>query len=318
MVSPLRTPTITPNVQLANTSTQTQHFQELFYQVKVWMVAMGATISQSYGGATAGAGDNIPNAAAVNTGSAGSGGSWFVASFTNFGGAAFTILFNVNDNSSPFQNCQIRAGNATWNTSVTSALPTVNTGFATANTAVVLDPFTDNRNKRYSTWYSTNNSGAQSAKFLVKEEGGAVTSNVCLIEMIANTDADGGGDGAARWAIGIHGALTATSFQSSSNWIGVNVSSAALNQPQVDSAIWRLCSSWGSGVDINGEIKRSVPEIGYNSSSGRLIGAWIDTFAIPQNSTLGTYSDSTESLQSQRRMNFGHVAFFWPASTAVL
>lgn len=322
MVNPLRPPTIVPNISIPNSLTQPQQFQTIFFNAKELLKAAGGTILISSGTvvgvATAGAGDNIPNVAGVTLGAAGAG-AWYVVEFASFGGQAIRFLIYVDDATDPRQIVGHRGGGATWTGGTTAALPTVNTGFAYSAEAETLHPFTDLRNLRMSTWRTANNAGAQSIRFLVKEEGAGVeTSNVSFWAFEANTDADGGGVGAHRWWLYVSTSMTSTNFRTQSPYTALNTNGLALVQPISGGAIWDLCSSYTGGVDQNNNANIQELLVGMNSATvGRLFGAWIDLFAVSQTSILGIFTKSTEAGQTNRRMNFGDVAMFWPDGVGV-
>ena len=264
----------------------------------------------------AGAADLIRSAPEVSTGLAGVG-SWFVVSFANLGGGTVRFLLNVNDNAAPIQAVQHRGGNATWTGATADSLPTVGTGFAYTTVAIATyHPFSDLRNLRWSSWRTTAVSGAQSIRFVLKEESVAFVQ--MIFDLSGNSDASGGGVGSERWALYFHSAaasdvLTRTLLVANSNWRALAAGGASTIQPQAASALWELSTLWTAGLDTAGRQNNQTPLIGQDNTGGRLIGAWIDVSAIPTLAGFGLWADSSESAQSQRRKNFGDVAFYWPA-----
>lgn len=322
MVNPLRTPTISPNNLISSATAHTVQLQTLAFELKQLLVAAGATILISNGGGTAGAGDNIPNAAAVTTGLAGTG-CWFVAEFANLGGAALRILFNVNDNAAPIQSVQWRAGDATWTGGSTTTLPTVNTGFATTAHTMTLHPFVTAVNVRWTSWRTANAAGAQTIRFAVKE--GGVSQWATYIVISGNTDLSGGGIGFARWWMFIPNStspLTGTTLITATTaFEGVNSGSTASAQPRASTRIWDISTSWVNGLNMQSRENLDPILLGSPSAAGsREMGSMVDTYAIPVLSTFGIWSDSAEATAGQpfQRKNMGVIADYWPAGIDIL
>lgn len=316
-----RTWTITVNQSVPNTLTHTEQFQEEFFQLKQLIEDSGATIERSNGGGTASAADNLPDRTAVTLGAAGSG-AWYVAGWSNLGGAAVRCLIAVDDASDPRQQIEYRCGNATWTGGTTSALPTVNTGFAFATVDISgFMPYTSVQNAYWNSWRSTNASGAQSIRFLYKQAGSVCTSgSVCTLFVVeGNTNADGGGTVAVeRWAVGSISQFSSAAFQNSAWLNGLTPAGSALETKLTAASIWSIGASWTSGINVAGNQTTQGLLIGTQAASGRTLGVWVDVHALPQLAVQGVYTDSTESAQNPRRMNFGPVSFYWPLATSVL
>lgn len=319
MPNPTRTPTISPNNLIAIATAHTTQFQTLFYNFKVLCVDSGATISLSNGTvsgvATYGASDNIPNVAGVTLGAAGTG-AWFVATWSNLGGQAISLLFAVSASADPRRNIQYAIGPGPFTGGSTSALPTFTAGTASALATLALHPFTTARNLRYTTWRTANASGAQSIRFLVKEEGtGVEASNCFFITIEGNTDSDGGGSQNQRWFA--FASVSLTSSMATGGGVSVNTSGTTAVVAIGQSALWSIATSWTNGQDqANNECLQPIL-VGCNSAAGRLFGTWVDVYAIPALSALGVFLSTAESGQTYRRIAIGDYGFYWPTGTAL-
>jgi len=247
-------------------------------------------------------------------------GWWYVVRFDNLGGGIVRFIFEANDNTAPYQAAQHRGGNATWTGGHVSALPTTASGFAYANVGQSsFVPFNDVRNVRYSSWRTTNASGAQSIRWMIKESG--VNSAALVIDIEGNTNASGGGIGNERWWIysaSTSGPFDQGSLESATVFNALNSGGSATAGTRAGASLWALGSAWTSGLDVNGRENLQPLVVGQTSAAGRMMGAWIDAWAIPQLSAFGTWADSTESAQTYRRKNFDDIALFWPAGLDIL
>jgi hypothetical protein len=247
-------------------------------------------------------------------------GWWYVVRFDNLGGGTVRFLWEANDNTAPFQAIQHRGGNATWTGGHVSALPTVATGFAYGNAGqTAFHPYTDARNVRYSSWRTTNSAGAQSIRWMVKESG--VNSAALVIDIEGNTGASGGGIGNERWWIysaSTSGPFDEGSFESATVFNSLNSGGSATAGTRAAASLWDLGSAWTSGLDVNGRENLQPMVIGQTPAAGRVLGFWVDVWAIPQNSGWGTWADSSESAQTYQRKNFDDCALFWPAGLDIL
>jgi hypothetical protein len=313
-----RPPIISPNNAISNALTHTEQFQELFFQVKSWMVAAGATIESSNGGGVAGAGDNIANAAAVTMGAAGTG-AWFVALFSagTISNSEHRVLFYVDDATDPRQLVGIRAGPGTASGGSTSALPTLAGHWHVART-FNLHPFTTAQNLRWSSWRTA--SPNRPYAFIVKQEG--VGQAASVIFCISNTDASGGGSGNERWAWFVNGSgnpLTNSAMGNSTSFLSINAAGSADATTIMAASIWSIASTWASGLDGFGNAHPQPPLVGQTPVDGRTIGVAVDMYALPQNLSFGLLIDQAEVAASQDplRVCFGDVALYWPNGVTV-
>lgn len=318
MPNPSRTPTISPNNAVLNSLTHTEQFQEFFIRVKEWLVAAGGTVLISNGGGVAGSGDNIGTTRSnVTLGTSGSG-AWVVVEFasTTIANSTHRVLFYVNDSSDPRQFAEWRQGPGSWSGGSTSALPTLS-GVATIAHSFTLHPLTTSQNMRWSSWRTTSPNRPQ--RFMIKQEGSIGV--LMILDFVSNTDSDGGGAGNERWATMINGTTSDSNSAAVSGnptfWNALNASGSTDVSTEGNASIWDAGSAWTSGLDGFGNAHPQPVLVGQTPADGRILGIWVDTFAIPQNFGFGIRIDDSETGQTYQRYGFGDFSYYWPAGVTI-
>lgn len=313
-----RTPTLSVNNQILSSVAHTDQFRELFYQLKVWLVASGGTILRSNGGGTASAADNIPNAAAVTVGATGTG-AWFVVEFAvnTVSDSVHRKLVYVNAPSNPRRAIEIIEGPGAWTGGTTSALPTNSDGLITAAVQYDLHPSASAVNLRWSSSRTT--SPNRPAWFLVKEEGVSEAGFIWLV--LSNTGDNG--SGAERWASFMTTAAIGTQMNAAAYWKGFTASGSAEELTVAASNIWILGANWANGLSSGALANPDIIRVGQAASGGRQLGTFVDVYGLPPLFPFGLIVDSSESAQNPRRVSFGNgsitsFSLYWPNGTLVL
>lgn len=284
---------------------QTVQYQEHFYEVKESWVAANWTVSISSSGATAGAGDNIPNGAAVGLGTSGNG-AWYVVVppvAGNFGD--LEILVAVNDNSAPYITTEWRWGhNGTYSGGTTASLPTHN-GDEFTPSLQLESAFhkTTAQDFRWSRIYSTR---GDIIHFL-KETG--VNDILFALLIRSNSDVDGGGFASNRWhlfeAASAAESFTWTNMAGSARTHAVNTAGTTEINATLESLAEHL-SNWPSGEEALGGVPAIDTDVVSNDASpgeNRYFGKAVDIYGAPGNTPFNSIQDG--DTDAQRLVSIG-------------
>ena len=315
MPNPSRTWTIAINQTFTSTSDQQVQYREAAYALKVLMVAAGWAVSLSSDGTTAGAADYWTSAAALEINTSGSGAWVVLTSPVGWAsGTASVILYmdNASADTTP-QGFAVRGITGTYSGGSVSALPTASSTQTAVSTSANILGHTTAVDARYATWRSSRGD----VMFAVKTLGtGFFTS---FIVICSNAVGNGGGRGDNRWWItqitSAAGAITSSFLTNASYSSSLSSGGASAVTTAAHSGLAWGMSSWLNGLDYSGETVMGVIEIGANGvSTGRQLGQWIDTYAVPLDLAFGTLDDS-ETAQTQRRSVVGDVALYAPTAS---
>jgi hypothetical protein len=315
MPNPSRTWTIAINQTFSTAVDQQVQFREACYALKVLMVAAGWTVTRSSDGTTAGAADYWTSAAALEINTSGSGAWVTLTSPVGWASATASIVLYINNASADTtpQTMAIRGTTGTYSGGSVSALPTASaTETAVSATPNILGHATV-VDARYSTWRSSRGD----VMFAVKTAGvSGFTAFVCIN---SNAAGNGGGRGDNRWWItqitNSSDCLTRAVLISGSYTGSLASGGSAVGPVLMASGVAWSATGWTSGLDYSGETVMSIVEATTNETlTGRQLGQWIDTYAVPTSLAFGVLDDS-ETAQTQRRVCVGDIAIYAPTAS---
>ena len=315
MPNPSRTWTIAINQTFSSTVDQQIQFREACYALKVLMVAAGWTVTLSSDGATAGATDYWTSAAALEINTTGSGAWCVLTSPAGWASATASVLLYINNASADTtpQAMTIRGTTGTYSGGNATTLPTA----SALETAISATPnilgHVSAVDARYGTWRSSRGD----VMFAAKTAG--TSGFTAFIAITSNAVGNGGGRGDNRWWItqitNTSDCLTRAALTSGSYTGSLASGGSAVGPVLMAAGVAWSATSWTSGLDYSGETVMSIVEATTNeTATGRQLGQWIDTYAVPTALAFGTLDDA-ETAQAQRRVCVGDIAIYAPTAS---
>ena len=322
MAAPVKTLIDTPNNAFSSTAVDTQYGEALF-ALKNEYVQGGWTVVGSSDGTTASMDgtDRWPNGAGINQGTAGNG-SWIVLrSPTGDEGEVVEMIIATDDNTSPLQQFDLRITGGTYSGGSASSLPTSDKDedvISAANDDII--PWSV---ATTASWHAVRSDDGRFLFFGIKED--TVDGFRFALLSALNTDSEGGGDGAYRFALftssGAGNRLTAANLTNSTNWLSLEPGGDD-GVASAESTVWEGAASWSNdGVSSEGSVPRADVELWANSGAAqtaRYIGKLLDCRGVPAALPWNDdFSGEPEGGETQRMYAFGGIALFFTDGTTL-